>query len=168
MTTSRTDRGDDSRQHSLLVDLDTCLERLREEGLKLTSQRRAIIELFIERPTHMTAQEVYGLLEDAEPGLSRATVYNNLDVFTQLGLLNRLVSQDGQTYFDPNLSVHHHARCAHCGEIFDVHVAPERLDALLSSVRLTPHTPGGTTRTIACQRASIWLDVCCAGCVPAV
>jgi Fe2+ or Zn2+ uptake regulation protein len=103
--------------------------RLREHGLRVTSQRRAILGAFRGGDAgHLTAEEVFERAREELPELARATVYNTLGEFVRVGLL-RSVAGPGAQRFDPNLdSTHHHFRCHDCGKLFDIH--PEGADGV--------------------------------------
>jgi len=96
------------------------LDALRAGGVKLTVQRRAIVELFAGDRTHPTAQEIFARLTEAHPDMSFATVYNTLAKLRELGLCNDLTVQGGAARFDPNTDQHHHTVCDSCGAIRDV------------------------------------------------
>lgn len=142
--------------------LRRCIDAIRARGCKITPQRRAILELFCQAPLHLTAPQIHARLEDAEPGLSRATVYNNLELFERLGLLRRVLSEDGQTYYDNNLEAHHHAVCRRCGEIFDVHIPASAIEALITSSELIDGADGA--QAFSLEGARIWLSGSCPGC----
>jgi Fe2+ or Zn2+ uptake regulation protein len=93
---------------------------LRNAGLKVTPQRRAIVDLFAGDDSHPTAQELFERLHDAFPSMSFATVYNTLDALTAAGLAGTLKLDGHATRFDPNQMPHHHAVCDACGSILDI------------------------------------------------
>jgi Fur family ferric uptake transcriptional regulator len=99
----------------------TIAARLREHGLRVTSQRRAILAAFEGGASgHLTAEEVFERARDTLPELGRATVYNTLGELVRVGLL-RTVDGLGAQRFDPNLDAdHHHFHCVECGGLFDV------------------------------------------------
>jgi Fur family peroxide stress response transcriptional regulator len=138
--------------------LEDGFERLKGAGCRLTPQRRAIWKTFTDEPSHLTPQQVFGRLESSVPSLSLATVYNTLELFEDIGLVNRVNAHDGQTYFDPTVEPHHHAVCTDCGEIFDVHLEADSLQQLITTSR-TLHTDD--TEFIV-EAATVWLrGVCC-------
>jgi Fur family ferric uptake transcriptional regulator len=96
---------------------------LREAGLRVTPQRRAVWSAFgDEENGHLTADEVFDRARRGLPELSRATVYNALAVFVDAGLL-RAVESRGAVLYDPNTDPsHHHFRCRSCGRLYDIHV----------------------------------------------
>ena len=65
-------------------------QALREQGLSLTSQRRVILEALLKRKDHPTADQVYELVRDRLPGLSRATVYRALETLVQAGAARKV------------------------------------------------------------------------------
>src|SRR3569832_64989 len=94
------------------------LSDLAAAGLKLTAQRRAIVQRFAAEETHPTAQELYERLRGEFPGMSFATVYNTLDALTARGLSSTL-RLGTAARFDPNIEPHHHAVCDGCGAVVD-------------------------------------------------
>ena len=93
---------------------------LREHGLRVTPQRRAIWAAFDDgRAGHLTADEVLGRARRDLPELSRATVYNALGEFVSAGLLTTFHGPGSQLY-ESNIESHHHFRCRACGALYDV------------------------------------------------
>jgi Fur family peroxide stress response transcriptional regulator len=136
------------------------LETLRGSGRKVTEQRRAILELFDAKREHLTPNQIFEALEDRLPSLSLATVYNTLELFEQEGLVARVVARDGETYFDPNVDPHHHAVCAECGEILDMQVDPETLEALGRASEAMEHEELEFDVT----SATVWFEGVCREC----
>lgn len=90
-----------------------------ENGLKMTPQRRIIIEYLQSAVNHPTADEVFNAVNEKFPMTSRATVYNTLNWLKG----NRLVCEvfeGGVVRYDPNTSNHHHFVCRTCGKVEDV------------------------------------------------
>jgi Fur family peroxide stress response transcriptional regulator len=98
------------------------LDKLRHAGLKLTNQRRAILEFFSEQRGHHTPQDVHDALAHRYQNLSAATVYNALETFEELNIVQRFNLDGGRAYFDANTHEHHHARCRQCGTVIDVEI----------------------------------------------
>lgn len=90
----------------------------------MTPQRHAILTYLLETMTHPTADEIYKALAQQFPTMSVATVYNNLRVFREAGVLRELSYGDQSSRFDANLSEHYHAVCKACGKITDFHFPP--------------------------------------------
>jgi len=85
------------------------LQALRDKGLRPTRQRLALGRLLFEGgDRHVTAEALHGEASRAGVRVSLATVYNTLHQFTDAGLLRQVVVDGGCTYFDTNLTDHHH------------------------------------------------------------
>ncbi|CJB71428.1 ferric transport regulator protein [Streptococcus pneumoniae] len=69
--------------------------------------------------THPTADDIYKALEGKFPNMSVATVYNNLRVFKEVGLVKELTYGDASSRFDYVTSQHYHVICEKCGKIVD-------------------------------------------------
>ena len=97
--------------------------KLREAGLRVTPQRRAVLAAFhAGESRHLTAEEVFERARRTLPELSRTTVYNALGDLARAGLL-RTVEGFGPARYDPNLDPEHqHFYCLSCGRLYDVHV----------------------------------------------
>ncbi len=101
--------------------LKDALATLRESGVRITPQRHAILEYLISSEAHPTADEIYRALEDDFPNMSVATVYNNLKVFLNTGLVKELTYGDSSSRFDFASHDHYHIICDECGKIVDFH-----------------------------------------------
>lgn len=95
------------------------VERLKAKGIRMTPQRHAILAYLLGTLSHPTADEIYRALERNFPNMSVATVYNNLRVFKDAGLVRELTYGDASSRFDANVSDHYHAICSCCGKIED-------------------------------------------------
>jgi Fur family iron response transcriptional regulator len=85
------------------------IERLKASGLRPTRQRLALARLLFERgDRHLTAEQLHAEALAASVRVSLATVYNTLHQFTGAGLLREVVVEPGRSYFDTNVSDHHH------------------------------------------------------------
>jgi Fe2+ or Zn2+ uptake regulation protein/O6-methylguanine-DNA--protein-cysteine methyltransferase len=91
---------------------------LRERGLRVTPQRRAILEA-LAPDEHLSADEVHARASAAVPGISRGTVYATLAELTDLGLIAAFGSPEPVRY-ETNTSAHQHFRCRQCLRLFDV------------------------------------------------
>jgi Fur family peroxide stress response transcriptional regulator len=87
--------------------------------LRLTPQRRAIVDYLQTADHHPTPEEVFHAINRRFPMTSRATVYNTLNMLKEEGLV-REVFEGGVSRFDPNLAPHHHFVCERCGVVEDV------------------------------------------------
>ena len=97
------------------------LERLKSVGLRPTRQRLALARLLFETgDRHVTAEQLHGEAQAAKVRLSLATVYNTLHQFTAHGLLREVVVEPGRSYFDTNISDHHHFFFESDGKLEDI------------------------------------------------
>ena len=96
-------------------------ERLRAAGLRPTRQRLALARLLFDGgDRHVTAEHLHGEAEASAIRVSLATVYNTLHQFTEAGLLREVVVEPGRSYFDTNVSDHHHFFCESTGRLQDI------------------------------------------------
>lgn len=95
-------------------------QRLREVGIVPTLQRLLIASTLLERPIHMTAEQVLLAVRKRMPEISRATVYGTLQLFVRHGLLKELPIKGAATVFDSNPLPHHHLYNVDTGEVSDL------------------------------------------------
>jgi Fe2+ or Zn2+ uptake regulation protein len=93
---------------------------LMERGIKPSAQRVAIASYVLHTDEHPSADEVWERVRGAFPMVSRATVYNTLNLFVEKGLLRPLVLTEGRLVFDPNVDKHHHFIDTQTGRIYDL------------------------------------------------
>jgi Fe2+ or Zn2+ uptake regulation protein len=96
------------------------VERLKEHGIQPSAQRVAVASFALATDRHPSADDVWQSVRKKQPTLSRATVYNTLNLFVEKGLLQELVLSEGHVVFDPNLEPHHHFVDESSGRIYDV------------------------------------------------
>jgi Fur family iron response transcriptional regulator len=81
---------------------------LRTAGIQLSAQRVAVARYVLDTDEHPSADQVWARVRDGCPVLSRATVYNTLNLLEAKGLVRRHVQAEGRVVFDPNVERHHH------------------------------------------------------------
>lgn len=96
------------------------IAKLKEMGVLLTIQRYAVLEFLQDNNLHPTAEVIYQSLRGIYPALSRATVYNTLELLRQHGLVQELTIERDRARFDYRIEPHHHFLCRHCGRVYDV------------------------------------------------
>jgi len=96
------------------------VELLKSHGINPSAQRLAVAEYVLRTSEHPSAEEVWARVRTRFPMVSRATVYNTLNLFVETGLLRPLVLTEGRTVFDPVLAPHHHLIDEETGEIVDI------------------------------------------------
>jgi Fur family transcriptional regulator, iron response regulator len=113
-----------------------CQQRLADCGIRPTAQRVRIASLLLAAPQHLSAEQILANLRSAGARVSKATVYNTLNLFASHGLI-RLLSVDGsRAWFDSNVDAHYHFHDTSSGALIDVPV-PE-----VEFSRLPPAPPG--------------------------
>lgn len=115
--------------------LRKAIDRLKKSGVRITPQRHAVLEYLLNSMTHPTADEIYKALEGKFPNMSVATVYNNLRVLKEVGLVKELTYGDNSSRFDCNTTDHYHVICDVCGKIVDFHYPPlDEVESLAEQV----------------------------------
>lgn len=110
---------------------------MQDAGLRPTRQRLALAKLlFDDDDRHVTAEALHQEVSKMSAKVSLATVYNTLHQFTEAGLLKEVIVDANCTYFDTNVSDHHHIYFKEEDKLIDI---PE--DELVIS--LLPHVPVG-------------------------
>ncbi|SFI57426.1 Fur family transcriptional regulator [Thermoflavimicrobium dichotomicum] len=104
--------------------LSAAIETLKHNGVRMTPQRHAILNFLFSTMSHPTADEIYKALESNFPNMSVATVYNNLRLFKEAGLVRELTYGDASSRFDANMTEHYHVICKQCGKITDFDYPP--------------------------------------------
>jgi Fur family peroxide stress response transcriptional regulator len=103
------------------VSKDELIEKIRNSGLRPTSQRIAILENLLSRRDHPSAESVYHSLKDKHPLLSLNTIYANLMSFAEKGLILKINALLDSARFDGDVSPHHHFVCVRCKRVIDMH-----------------------------------------------
>lgn len=110
-----------SRPHKLKrYDL---LNTLKSRGVRMTSQRLALIETIQEATSHLDAASLLDLARERDPRINRATVYRTIDLFKRMGMIDELdlMHIEGEKhYFEVKTKKDHlHLACFGCGEIME-------------------------------------------------
>jgi len=95
---------------------------VRLSGLKLTTQRENICEVFFAQEGHRRADEILNDVRQKDAKVSLATVYRTLKLLQEYGFAKAHNFQDGQAIFEPSLDDHHHHDhliCTSCGRIVE-------------------------------------------------
>lgn len=95
-------------------------EICRQNGLALTHQRRVIYEILLATPGHPSPEEIYGSVRKKIPSISLNTVYNNIRVFLEKGMLREVSVHHGTMRVETNSHPHHHFVCVSCRSIEDI------------------------------------------------
>ncbi len=97
------------------------LTALANAGVRVTEPRRAVAALVTAQDGHFTTAELVTAARAEHPGLGRATIFRALDLFTLLGLVERVDLPDGgHAWVACETAHHHHAICTRCGRSTEV------------------------------------------------
>ena len=99
--------------------------------LKYSKQRESIKNFLVTRYDHPTAETVYLNIRREFPNISLGTVYRNLNLLVEMGLLHRIYTGMGADRFDAVVTAHPHLICSSCGGVFDLECQVERETAQL-------------------------------------
>ena len=93
---------------------------LEARGIQPSAQRVAVASYVLATDEHPSADQVFARVKGDLPVLSRATVYNTLNLFVKKGLLKELILAEGRVVFDPKTDAHHHFVDDDTGAIHDI------------------------------------------------
>ena len=99
---------------------DDVIKILGELGIQPSAQRIAVAEYVLHTDEHPSADQVFAQVSANFPMISRATIYNTLNLFVEKGLLRMLHIAEGKVVFDPRMSPHHHFIDDETGAIQDI------------------------------------------------
>ena len=110
---------------------------LERHGIRPTAQRLRVAEILLTAPRHLTAEQIIGSLRETSGRVSKATVYNTLNLFVEQGLAREIHADPDRCVYDSTMAPHHHFQNLDTGEMIDI--GPDDL----SFARL-PELPPGT------------------------
>lgn len=96
------------------------VELLREHGIHPTSQRVLIAHLLFSRWTHLSAEDVFQLVNAEGQRVSKATVYNTLGLLAEKGVVREVIADPDRIFYDPNTQPHHHFFDVATGQLTDI------------------------------------------------
>ena len=106
------------------------LKHIQKKGLKRTSQRDLILDVFLRTEEHLSNEDLYQLVKKEDPTVGQTTVYRTLKLLTEAGLAREVRFGDGRTHYEHNYKHQHHDHmiCSECGKIIEFYSA--ELEAL--------------------------------------
>ncbi|NER22008.1 MAG: transcriptional repressor [Symploca sp. SIO1C2] len=107
--------------------LEDAIDQCQRLGMRLSRQRRFILELLWQAQEHLSAREIYDRLNQQGKGIGHTSVYQNLEALSSQGVIECIERSDGRLY--GNISdTHSHVNCLDTDQIIDVYVKlPEDL-----------------------------------------
>ncbi len=98
--------------------------------VRMTKQREIILEELRKLKTHPTASELYDIVRERLPKISLGTVYRNLEILAEMGMIKKLEIAGKEKRWDGDTSKHYHFRCVKCGKVEDIFLKDEDLEKL--------------------------------------
>lgn len=101
--------------------LDEALSRCQDLGMRVSRQRRYILELLWSHEDHLSAREIYDLLNQQGKEIGHTSVYQNLDALSEVGIIECVERSDGRLYGNISDS-HSHINCLDTNQIIDLQI----------------------------------------------
>ncbi len=107
--------------------LDDAINRCQTLGMRLSRQRRLILELLWQAKEHLSARDIYDRLNQQGKEIGHTSVYQNLEALSSQGIIECIERADGRLY--GNISdAHSHVNCLDTNQIIDIYIQlPEEL-----------------------------------------
>ncbi|MBS4462578.1 transcriptional repressor [Aerococcaceae bacterium zg-B36] len=99
--------------------VDHIISELKKKRIRITEPRKAIITYMVNSHSHPTAEEIYEDLLPDNPGMSFATIYNNLDILIEHGYVHEMKFSGVTSRYDFLGHQHFHIMCEKCGKVTD-------------------------------------------------
>ena len=112
---------------------------LEDTSLRMTKQRQVILEELRSVTSHPTADDMYDMVRRRLPNVSLGTVYRNLEILAESGIVQKIDIGGTKKRFDGNVAAHYHLRCAGCGRVDDIHL-DTGIDLEAMAAALTDYT----------------------------
>lgn len=103
---------------------------LRAHDITPTAQRLEIASVVFSYGRHLSADDVFSLVNTDVPRVSKATVYNTLGLFAQRGLIREVIADPTRIFYDPNTAPHHHLYDESTGTLTDIPAAQVQITGL--------------------------------------
>ena len=97
----------------------SCAVTLKEKGLKLTPQRRLIVDIIHDTQKHLTAEEIISYVQSKMPGVHKSTIYRTLELLAEAGCVFKSELGGQSIYHHAEEGHHHHLVCSKCGKTID-------------------------------------------------
>jgi Fur family iron response transcriptional regulator len=118
-------------------------------GILPTQQRIEIAGILLQRPQHLSAEHIIDMLKTLQSGVSKATVYNTLNLFSECGLVKEVMVDPVRKFYDSTTHPHHHFYNVDSGDLSDIPDEQVLFEKL-------PELPAGTER----ESIEVLIKVC--------
>ncbi|WP_139994453.1 Fur family transcriptional regulator [Paenibacillus paridis] len=121
--------------------MEDIIRRMSSQGLRITDQRKTLAKLFSETQGYLAPKEVYEYMGRSYTGLSFDTVYRNLRVMEELGVLEQVIFEDGGKFklHCRENDHHHHMICLQCGMTYPITFCPMEQTAVPDDFKVVKH-----------------------------
>jgi Fur family zinc uptake transcriptional regulator len=121
--------------------MEDIIRRMSSQGLRITDQRKTLAKLFSETQGYLAPKEVYEYMGRSYTGLSFDTVYRNLRVMEELGVLEQVIFEDGGKFklHCRENDHHHHMICLQCGMTYPITFCPMEQTSVPEDFRVVKH-----------------------------
>lgn len=123
------------------MDMEKASWLLQNKGFKMTKRREDILAFFAKEDKYQTAKDLYEYMETIYPGISFDTVYRNLHLYHDLGILES-TDLNAEKHFRMNCGDHHHHHfiCNICGKTKKINLCPmDEVEKLLTKYMIDGH-----------------------------
>lgn len=107
-------------QYADLLGKQEVVTKLQAKGITPTTQRLVIGQVLFARPQHLSAEQVLELVNTEDTHVSKATVYNTLNLFARSGLIREVIVDPTKIFYDSNTTPHHHMFAIDTGVLSDL------------------------------------------------
>jgi Fur family iron response transcriptional regulator len=113
------------------------LAKFEDHGVLPTPQRLEVADVLLSKPQHLSADQIIDKLREENSSVSKATVYNTLNLFEKCGLIKECLVDPERRFYDSTTQPHHHFYNADTGELSDIPMNDIEVSGL-------PQLPAGT------------------------
>src|SRR5687767_10092315 len=109
------------KKQEFVQEKEIFLEHIQKAGLRRTTQRDLIMEIFLRTEDHLTSEDLYWLVQKEDSTVGHTTVYRTLKLLTEAGLAREVRFGDNKTYYEHHYNHEHHDHmiCTQCGKVIE-------------------------------------------------
>lgn len=103
-------------------DVDYLKNYLKKYNINPSTIRLNVLDILLSDKEHLTAEDIYINLKKLIPTLSKTSIYNTLDIFSQKGLIKPITLHEKENRYDIKVNPHGHFKCIKCNKIYDFNI----------------------------------------------